>query len=65
MMGHQSGAQDKLFYSFSLDDHVPLNHLCLIPPISDPSFPSNTDPPCSVSREAYGVDKCLVFSFLG
>jgi transposase len=27
MMGHQGGAQDKLFYSFHLDDHVPQSHL--------------------------------------
>ena len=27
MMGHQSDSQDKLFYSFNLDDHVPQNHL--------------------------------------
>jgi len=27
MMGQRPGAQDKLFYSFSLDDHVPQNHL--------------------------------------
>lgn len=27
MMGQQSGSQDRLFYSFSLDDHVPRNHL--------------------------------------
>jgi transposase len=27
MMGQRSGAQDKLFYSFSLDDHVPPSHL--------------------------------------
>ena len=27
MMGHQTGGQKKLFYSFSLDDHVPADHL--------------------------------------
>ena len=27
MMGHQTGDQDKLFYSFNLEDHVPQNHL--------------------------------------
>ena len=27
MMGHQSDCQDKLFYSFNLEDHVPQNHL--------------------------------------
>jgi transposase len=27
MMGHQGGVQDKLFYSFNLDDHVPQSHL--------------------------------------
>jgi len=27
MMGQRSEAQDKLFYNFSLDDHVPQNHL--------------------------------------
>jgi transposase len=27
MMGHQGGVQDKLFYSFNLDDHVPQDHL--------------------------------------
>jgi transposase len=27
MMGHQSDSQDKLFYSFNLEDHVPQNHL--------------------------------------
>jgi len=27
MMGHQGGVQDKLFYSFNLDDHVPRSHL--------------------------------------
>jgi len=27
MMGHQSGGQEKLFYSFNLEDHVPQNHL--------------------------------------
>lgn len=27
MMGHQGSVQDKLFYSFSLDDHVPQSHL--------------------------------------
>src|SRR3984957_18749857 len=27
MMGHQGNEQDKLFYSFNLDDHVPRTHL--------------------------------------
>jgi transposase len=27
MMGSQRGAQEQLFYSFSLDDHVPKDHL--------------------------------------
>jgi len=27
MMGCQGGGQDRLFYSFNLDDHVPANHL--------------------------------------
>jgi transposase len=27
MMGSQGGAQDRLFYSFNLDDHVPKDHL--------------------------------------
>ena len=27
MMGSQGGAQERLFYSFSLDDHVPPDHL--------------------------------------
>ena len=27
MMGQQGGTQDKLFYSFNLDDHVPQDHL--------------------------------------
>ncbi|PLP98026.1 IS1182 family transposase [Cupriavidus pauculus] len=27
MMGQQGGMQDRLFYSFNLDDHVPSNHL--------------------------------------
>jgi hypothetical protein len=27
MMGHQGGVQDKLFYSFNLDDQVPQSHL--------------------------------------
>lgn len=27
MMGQRGGTQDKLFYSFSLDDHVPRDHL--------------------------------------
>jgi hypothetical protein len=27
MMGRQSGGQKQLFYSFNLDDHVPLDHL--------------------------------------
>jgi transposase len=27
MMGRQGGGQDKLFYSFNLDDHVPQTHL--------------------------------------
>ena len=27
MMGCQAGGQDKLFYSFNLEDHVPQNHL--------------------------------------
>lgn len=27
MMGHQGGGQDRLFYSFNLDDHVPRTHL--------------------------------------
>jgi transposase len=27
MMGQQGGSQDRLFYSFNLDDHVPRNHL--------------------------------------
>src|SRR5512137_73324 len=27
MMGRQSGGQEKLFYSFNLDDHVPADHL--------------------------------------
>jgi hypothetical protein len=27
MMGQHSGNQDRLFYSFNLDDHVPADHL--------------------------------------
>lgn len=27
MMGHHSGNQDRLFYSFNIEDHVPQNHL--------------------------------------
>ena len=27
MMGRHSGGQEKLFYSFNLDEHVPLDHL--------------------------------------
>lgn len=27
MMGQRSGSQDRLFYSFNLDDHVPADHL--------------------------------------
>jgi transposase len=27
MMGQRGGSQDRLFYSFNLDDHVPSNHL--------------------------------------
>ncbi len=27
MMGQQVGSQDRLFYSFNLDDHVPRSHL--------------------------------------
>ena len=27
MMGQQGGSQDRLFYSFHLDDHVPRSHL--------------------------------------
>ena len=27
MMGHQSIVQDRLFYSFTLEDYVPSNHL--------------------------------------
>lgn len=27
MMGQQDGSQDRLFYSFNLDEHVPRNHL--------------------------------------
>ncbi len=27
MMGHQSCGQDRLFYSFNLEDHVPANLL--------------------------------------
>ena len=27
MMGQQGGSQDRLFYAFNLDDHVPRNHL--------------------------------------
>ena len=27
MMGQRGGSQDRLFYSFNLDDHVPRNHL--------------------------------------
>ncbi|EUC12624.1 UNVERIFIED_ORG: transposase-like protein DUF772 [Burkholderia sp. CF145] len=27
MMGQRIGSQEKLFYSFNLDDHVPLDHL--------------------------------------
>jgi transposase len=27
MMGQQGGSQDKLFYAFNLDDHVPRSHL--------------------------------------
>jgi hypothetical protein len=26
-MGQRGGSQDRLFYSFNLDDHVPSNHL--------------------------------------
>ena len=27
MMGHQPCGQDRLFYYFNLEDHVPANHL--------------------------------------
>ena len=27
MMGSQGGTQDRLFYSFTLEDHVPKDHL--------------------------------------
>lgn len=27
MMGHQTGGQERLFYSFDLEEHVPPNHL--------------------------------------
>ena len=27
MMGHQAGGQERLFYSFNLEEHVPQNHL--------------------------------------
>ena len=27
MMGQRRGGQDRLFYSFNLDDHVPRRHL--------------------------------------
>lgn len=27
MMGSQGGGQDRLFYSFNLEEHVPQNHL--------------------------------------
>ena len=27
MMGEHSGSQDRLFYSFNLDEHVPAEHL--------------------------------------
>lgn len=27
MMGQQTGGQDRLFYSFNLEDHVPAHHL--------------------------------------
>ena len=27
MMGQRGGSQEKLFYSFNLDDHVPSDHL--------------------------------------
>jgi hypothetical protein len=27
MMGSQGGSQEQLFYSFSLEDHVPKDHL--------------------------------------
>jgi hypothetical protein len=27
MMGSQASAQERLFYSFNLDDHIPSNHL--------------------------------------
>lgn len=27
MMGHQPGGQERLFYSFNLEDHIPQNHL--------------------------------------
>ena len=27
MLGQRGGTQDRLFYAFNLDDHVPRNHL--------------------------------------
>ncbi|MGA7181268.1 MAG: IS5/IS1182 family transposase, partial [Thiobacillaceae bacterium] len=27
MMGRKAGSQDRLFYSFNLEDHIPQNHL--------------------------------------
>ena len=27
MMGNQGGAQERLFYSFNLEDHIPKDHL--------------------------------------
>ena len=27
MMGQQAGGQERLFYSFNLEDHVPADHL--------------------------------------
>lgn len=36
-MGSQEGGQERLFYSFKLDDHIPSSHLLHFASISLPS----------------------------
>ena len=38
MMGHNSGNQNRLFYSFNLEDHVPASHLLHFPTMFSKSF---------------------------
>ena len=56
MMGRQSGCQNRLFYSFNLEDLVPTAHPLRVPVHAGPPFrrmPGHRSSPCQASVPAH------------